>query len=82
MNLHTPHYNEANGPSGLVQQDYRPEMGWDAELGGRLCFNAESDCGAGELLVRLLGEDADRDDDWVSSFEAAAKNKKRHTTRS
>ena len=30
-------------------------MGWDTELGGRLCFNAESDCGAGESLVGLLG---------------------------
>lgn len=51
---------------------------WDAELGGRLCFNAESDCGAGELLVGLLREDADPDDDWVSPFEAAAKNKRGH----
>ena len=74
--------NEATRPSGLVQQGYRPEMEWDAELGGRLCFNAESDCGAGELLARLLGEDADRDNDWVSNFEAAAQNKECHSSRS
>ena len=29
----------------------RPEMGCYIELEGRLCFNAESDFGAGELLV-------------------------------
>ena len=54
-NLHRPQSSEAKRASGLVQQDYSPEMGWNAELGGRLCFNAESDCGAGDLLVRLQG---------------------------
>ena len=45
----------AKRPSSLVQAGLQPELGQNADLGGRLCFNAVSDCGAGELLVRLLG---------------------------
>lgn len=71
MKLRRRYCSEVKRPSGLVQ-DSSPEVRQNTELGGRLCFNAESDCGAGELLVRLLGGNADRDDDWVSKFEAAA----------
>ena len=55
--------SESSQTSVMKQKDPVPwfsrttarEMVRNAELGGRLCFNAESDCGAGELLVRLLG---------------------------
>ena len=72
---------EAKRPSGLVQQDYSRSWVWDAELGGRLCFNAVSDCGAGELLVRLL-ERMPITLIWFQISRLQPKLRKRHTIRS